>query len=177
MTITTSSTNTTLNYPMEFESPSEATIKENARYITEFMEIKVKFIDFSHVFGQRSFWMIDHDSKPVDNRYFDCPVSFTSEEDCLESFIHSSRYHESFDWLMTVVDKIESMPPLPIWPHSKFRVLIKNNVCQIDVGENTIGVDGTFFVSGTNKLIATYHAVKIFINWYNKVVTGWIGIS
>ncbi len=91
------STNTTNTFSLaEYPPPDEITIKENARYITEFMDIKVKHIDLARFNNEKSFWMIDHDSKPVDSVYFNYTTSFKSKEDCLESFIYHTRYHESF---------------------------------------------------------------------------------
>src|SRR5882757_394117 len=109
----TTTTNTTSIVGYTYQPPSEAAIKENARFITEFMDIKVKYVDLSRFQTEKSFWMIDHDSKPVDNHHYSSPTSFRSKEDCLEGFISSIRYHESFDWIMSVVKKIESLTPNP----------------------------------------------------------------
>lgn len=178
MTVTTTTTTPLLNY--SYQAPNELEIKENSRYITEFMDIKVKYIDLSHFLNERSFWMIDHNSKPVDSPYFNYPTSFSSKEDCLEAFIKCTRYHQSFDWLMTVVSKIESLIPNPNatyqQPTNKFKVVISDNICQINL-EGAVGLWGSFNIYGDTKLIATYNGVVQFIKWYNQNVLKWIGVS
>ena len=61
-------------------------------------------------------------------------------------------YHSSWDWLMKVVEKIESL---------------KNSVTIFDVGA---GIEGLLIIErfGTTKLEGTYLTVVEFIKWYNK---------
>ena len=93
------------------------------------------------------------------------------------------KYNISWDWLMPVVEKIESitidieeestmagtMRTMP----NQFEVVITCNYCTINRGNGAEGMlddflelwDGSF--EGT-KLQATYKAVTEFIKWYNK---------
>ncbi len=83
-------------------------------------------------------------------------------------------YNKSWDWLMPVVEKIES-----IWiGHSQPRCKIEGTYCQIadDDGyyarnsnlnkDNQLG--GEYFVNNYTKLENTYRMVIYFINWYNS---------
>lgn len=76
-------------------------------------------------------------------------------------------YHESWDWLMSVVEKIErqereyeegfsysiqiEFDNAVIWKHSEFQESIR--IVEI---------------SGSNRFDATYNAVLEFIKWYNE---------
>ena len=68
-------------------------------------------------------------------------------------------YHNSYAWLMPVVEKIESLG---------YPTVIK---C-IGIGQRlTVVLDGGELFEGeicTTKIEATYKAVVEFINWYNK---------
>ena len=67
---------------------------------------------------------------------------------------HRIKYHESWDWLMPVVEKIEDMG---------CDVLITNGECTIS-GDNDYYVESI----GKSRRGATYDAVVEFINEYNK---------
>ena len=58
-------------------------------------------------------------------------------------------YHESWDWLMPVVDKIENL---------KYSVEIVGNYCKISHIQ----------CSQHSKILATYKAIAEFIKWYNE---------
>lgn len=68
--------------------------------------------------------------------------------------IHSIKYHSSWDWLMPVVEKIESM----------------SNDVRIYTGHTTITANGypVCQVVDVLKINATCQAVYQFIQWYNK---------
>jgi len=70
------------------------------------------------------------------------------------------KYHTSWNWLMPVVEKIESLG---------YRVLIVTDEVDIESNaKNSIQKSfGTYCPDGTKKG-ATYKAVVGFINWYNE---------
>lgn len=63
------------------------------------------------------------------------------------------RFDTDWNWLMEVVEKIESL---------SFDVVINYNICTITNGENE------FRHEVGQKIYATYQAVIEFINWYNE---------
>ena len=60
------------------------------------------------------------------------------------------RYHQSWDWLMPCVEKINSLHKLDLWN--------KNNVDRYALMEALDGVD----------INDTYYLIIMFIKWYNK---------
>ncbi len=83
-------------------------------------------------------------------------------------------YHSSWDWLMPVVEKIESLDG---GEHGNFGVHITSNSCNIQ-GSNlwkTLQGKSTFpvYMSDPNaildtKIESTWYNVVEFIKWYNK---------
>ena len=72
-------------------------------------------------------------------------------------------FHESWDWLMPVVEKIESTLDDDGYGNN---VLIESSSCTILSGNDGSVVIG--FTEGITKREATYKAVVEFINQYNK---------
>lgn len=66
----------------------------------------------------------------------------------------SFKYDSDWNWLMEVVDKIESL---------KVVVEIRENVCYIETSANNY-----YSELEDTKLQATYKAVLVFIKWYNE---------
>lgn len=86
--------------------------------------------------------------------------------------LNQLRYHESWDWLMPVVDKIESSV-FPIGT-SKFGdegihvdVQMISGVCEITDEDRNGTLEINVFAN--SKLDATYQAVIQFIEWYNSI--------
>ena len=78
--------------------------------------------------------------------------------------IESMKYHISWDWLMTVIDKIEcTKTDDEDNSDSFFNVMIEVFECNIN------GRDICICENGNTKLEATYRAVVKFINQYNKI--------
>jgi len=75
-------------------------------------------------------------------------------------------YHSSWDWLMPVVEKIESML------HDDIVITIEYKDCLIPVVAGTFKTDNDGFdihIKGAeSKINAVYQAVIEFITWYNK---------
>ena len=70
-------------------------------------------------------------------------------------------YHHSWDWLMPVVEKIESLNSI---------CLIKNHWCNIKTTDfDSVNIKGfsTLKICDT-KIEAVYKAVVEFIKWYNQ---------
>ncbi len=68
------------------------------------------------------------------------------------------RYHISWDWLMPVVEKIESLLP------DDSVVIIESKDCTIPVIQDGFDI----YVQGTYKHESVYLACVEFIKWYNK---------
>ena len=67
------------------------------------------------------------------------------------------KFHSSFEWLMPVVEKIESLG---------YEVSIISNECEI--GTEGYKYTQISLVKDDNKLRCVYKAVVEFINYYNK---------
>lgn len=67
------------------------------------------------------------------------------------------KYHTSWDWLMPVVEKIESMGYK--FQMCRRRVTIKTDTNEIEL----------FDTKGHSKLDAVYQSVSKFIQWYNSI--------
>ena len=72
--------------------------------------------------------------------------------------LESMQFHKSWDWLMPIVEKIDS-----IIPDDSF-VTIEYNRCLITVLDGGFDID----VIGNSRIEATYKAVVEFIKWYNS---------
>ena len=74
------------------------------------------------------------------------------------SYVKDLKYHLDWNWLMEVVEKIESL---------KFSVLIGKNNCVI---EQTFGKESLNLglIKGKDKIEAVYNACVTFIEWYNE---------
>jgi hypothetical protein len=72
-------------------------------------------------------------------------------------YLHELKYHSSWDWLMSVVEKIESV--------QAWHVEISTDSCTI---HNGLLKEPIFETYMKTKIEATYNAVVEFIQWYNK---------
>jgi len=70
-------------------------------------------------------------------------------------------YHSSWDWLMPVVEKIES-----IFNDDYLTITIRDNKCTIENEQQTINIKSSH--DSANKFTAIYSACLKFIQWYNK---------
>jgi hypothetical protein len=80
-----------------------------------------------------------------DNLYI---KDYLDKEDC-----KSFKYHKSWDWLMPVVEKIESLGYCVETGFGQCKIRFNNDRTWTDKG---------------NKLASTYHRIVEFIKWYNK---------
>lgn len=74
------------------------------------------------------------------------------------------KYHTSWDWLMPVVEKIESIKNEHGFTYS---VRMSGKFCTVE-SVNYSMIDMQLKGAGNTKLQATYQAVVQFIEWYNK---------
>ena len=109
-------------------------IIENNKLIAEFLSVKI------------------HPCETIENFKF-LPI----EERGLYNgyFIDALKYHEDWNWLMEVVEKIESLG---------YRIEIVKHICRIYLSNKE-----TIIISeNTPKIEAVYSACVEFIKWYNN---------
>jgi hypothetical protein len=82
-------------------------------------------------------------------------VSGDTPEKVIEEFSKSAMYDRDWNWLMPVVEKIESI---------NYKVVIQNNSCSIEM----IILDDIFCQSENSKIEAVYKACVELIKWYNR---------
>lgn len=80
-------------------------------------------------------------------------------------------YHDSWGWMMGLVEKIEGLPIDPV--HGKFGVYISSNNCGIQATNfrpHTNKGQECYFRNhyGETKLEATWQACVCFIKWHNE---------
>ena len=81
-------------------------------------------------------------------------------------FCTELEYHSSWDWLMPVVEKIESIKT----EEGGYSVQIEDNECIIFTSQHQreLGHGLIEYNTPQAKLMATYKAVVEFIKWYNE---------
>jgi hypothetical protein len=121
----------------------------------EIIELNIMFADFMKYPKNGVFYDID-----VIN-----PITFNGRVHHQEQLC----FHLSWEWLMPVVEMIESLNWHPKWSVS-YRVIIYPSYCQIDIGQETIGNEGTFIEIGKTKREAVWFCCVEFIKWYNKFI-------
>ena len=111
---------------------------ENNKIIAEFLSVKI------------------HPCETIENFKF-LPI----EERGLYNgyFIDELKYHEDWNWLMVVVEKIESLQNENGYIA---QVNISSNYCEIILNNSIIEVEEK------TKIEAVYNAVIEFIKWYNN---------
>ena len=88
-------------------------------------------------------------------------------------------YHSSWDWLMSVVEKIENTKPFysvsnnaGFWYNDETDTVDRNKLqylCIISDKSCRIVINSAnYFPERNNKLVATWFAVVEFIKWYNS---------
>ncbi len=79
--------------------------------------------------------------------------------------ITAAKYHSSWDWLMPVVEKIESMDSRGI----DCRIEILKKDCNIYYADSFKQYD--FTITGSSKIDAVYNSVITFLTWLNNQKT------
>jgi hypothetical protein len=120
------------------------TIEENNRIINEFVGLKPKCeLDGVYSFSDMPFFSIrENDIEKV-----------------IQGIAKYSKYHTDWNWLMKVVEKIESLG---------YSVNIENYSCVIEPNdERELFIQSGSFSFNESKINATYNACVKFINSYN----------
>lgn len=126
-------------------------IIENNKLIAEFMGVN----------EVESFYESYHTKIPIWYTrigLYDSPA-FSSPNLSFPDFLEHSKYHQSWDWLMPVVEMIESLEfrceigkhSIYIYPTNSY-----DDIINVDVDRHS------------NKLESLYEAVLRFIKWYNS---------
>jgi hypothetical protein len=135
----------------------EQIVKEN-RLIAEFMG---KF----NVHDTKGYWECNNCGEQWSAMMGDDEVPQIHAE-CLPDLLTHAEYHTSWDWLIPVVEKIESFIFKSPLPDTYYEVRLLGSVYVSIIssnGDELINVD-----DAESKLEATYKAVIEFIKWYNK---------
>ena len=101
------------------------------------------------------FMGIESDNAKMRGHLYECPV--TAE------YVTELEYHTSWDWLMPVVEKIESFQDGERGHLYNFR--IEQHFVYVIDGDS---MEHIIEMNGDSKLQATYKAIVEFINEYNK---------
>jgi len=73
-----------------------------------------------------------------------------------------NKYHSSWDALMPVVEKIESLPKI------NAAVDINKNVVIVSIEDGVILFHGNVFLDNNKKINTVFLAVVSFVKWYNE---------
>jgi hypothetical protein len=98
--------------------------------------------------------------------------------------IDELKYHQSYSWLMSVVENIESLRfTSGTCTNQQVIITINRNTCYISIFNDTnlktlLPIGGKYYywhleqpTCGKSKLEAVYNAVVQFIKWYNNDTT------
>ena len=108
---------------------------ENNKLIAEFMGCKPIFKD------KKYYQMVTHEN-----------MCYSTNE---------LQYHSDWNWLMQVVEKIESL-------HETNNVLIGTNITYVQIHNKVRNEQETFKGVSNIKIEAVYNACVTFIGWYNE---------
>lgn len=79
-------------------------------------------------------------------------------------------FNRDWNYLMEAMTKISDTYS-PVWKDNQQRYVIEPNWTQIDLGNNTIGIEGTFLCGGLDVMKNTWYAAGKFCEWYNEEIT------
>ena len=136
-------------------------ILEGNKLIAEFMGWKKD--------GQSSY---DFSDDRVFRGYlYDRSVSYNYAHECFSIFERDLPYHSSWDWLMPVVEKIESIQNNLQY----FTVVIKGNKCQVLERRGNEKIRANFlhhtikWIEGETKIDAVWQTIIQFIQWHQTI--------
>lgn len=122
-------------------------VLEGNKLIAEFMELKPTEWGGMYSISQ------DH-----------CTCRESTPEKALNGFASIAKYHESWSWLMPVVEKIES---IVFDENNSFNVTIGSTIYCVIQDANGECYD-MVYDGEESKLLVVYKAVVEFIKWYNS---------
>ncbi len=126
-------------------------MKTENELIASFMGVQEKQSSFESYMQEVPYWFTENNLY----RTYARTVPGSSFSD----FIQNSKYHESWDWLMPVVEKINSLDGYSSINMDCDRVFChRQNDKMLDFGNRECG----------SKINAVYSAVVEFIKWHNK---------
>lgn len=145
-------------------------ITQSNKLIAEFMGDRIEIRSFGDALPRRDSYYYVSGEK---NFYLGL-VGGSNIDYLWEREVYKMKYHTSWDWLMPVVEKIESIEfsrdlcDITITWH--YDINIQRNYCIIkpDNSFASTVIDKWDFKSYEGKLSGTYQAVVQFILWYNE---------
>lgn len=147
-------------------------IKDSNKLIAEFMgypHYKKVLIDFSDCGGIYD-WTDVYSKVPIKvNDYPEDEQCYLEDSFLKENYVnlmYNPKYHDSYDWLMPVVEKIETIAH----PDSKFPIeFTVDGKYAASFNECGFGDYPTSFIReyGNTRLEAVYKSIIQFIKWYN----------
>jgi hypothetical protein len=129
-------------------------ILEGNKLIAEFLGFKVENIEDNIFHVSLGTWTIYERFKTDNENPYQYFLNLKTN---IKNSTHF-KFYSSWDWLMPVVEKIESI--------DKYVFDIYLNKCEIQYGNNFTIEEVSF--SGLNKIEAVYKAVVAFIKWFNQ---------
>ncbi|MEK6882704.1 MAG: hypothetical protein AABY22_23985 [Nanoarchaeota archaeon] len=104
------------------------------------------------------------------------------EFNCTLHSLHELKYHKSWDWLHTVIDKIESIGEGDFNSKENYHVIIEKRYTRIiydwdkwmsknpeDVVSEDVSKDYRHSLFDYDKKLSTWQAVVDFFEWYTKI--------
>ena len=120
-------------------------IVENNKLIAEFLDWE--FDDLSETFETPFLKLVD--SYAFGDEQYSCKLQDFELE-----------FHSDWSWLMTVVEKIESL--------DHCQIDISLNWCRIGYKGTLYNYDSRDYFKGLTKIEAVYNACLEFVKWYNQ---------
>lgn len=145
---------------------TDQSIIDGSRLIVEFMGSK--YINDPYKSNKEDIELTDfwHWSKPESGWPRD---NYTNQEYSTGFMIENWAYHKSWDWLMPIVEKIETtnVKDEQVYLHTEYdnRVEFLGWYSQIDLGIKDLKDLDTRYKT---KIESCFNAVVWFIRWYNK---------
>lgn len=147
-------------------------IIEGNKVISEFLGAKFVYYTLDRKDQTKELAFIDQTSSPPLNHMWRC--SLTPENNFSWSYPHDLRYHNDWNKLMRVIEKIEAIS-IPIKKYNTiewFEIHMHLNKVQINSGLNHPNIVSPYSYHDYNwesetKIEATWKCVVKFIKWYS----------
>jgi len=99
--------------------------------------------------------------------------SSISKEDLFTDYAYNLQFDTSWDWLMPVLEKIESLPCINVYISKS--MLSKEHSVEITYEKYPLykkELNKTIFIRNESKIQAVYEALVEFLEWYNTHKNG-----